>query len=172
MGAKNAVNFFFKRDEKKCKHLGSCNIRCLNAMVNKKIWKKTVQLLGKYVELTPHPRSLNGANAPSELELTRLGFSDVNNILASTIETLENIPAKWNIHKDLMKEIVGIREEITTMKEEFRNEQQLVAEMAVEKSTSTFYTQITLLKQQLATIMQALEMTSSSAIEDNMDTTN
>jgi hypothetical protein len=26
MGAKNAVNFFFKRDEKNGKHLGSCNI--------------------------------------------------------------------------------------------------------------------------------------------------
>ena len=79
--------------------------------------KKKVKLLGKYVEFTPHPRSLDGANPPSASELTRLGFSDVNTALASTIETLENIPAKVNLHKDLMKEIVGIREEITTMKE-------------------------------------------------------
>ena len=116
MGAKNAVNLFFKRDEKNGKHLGSCNIQCLNVMVYKKFGKKTVKVLGKYVEFTPHPRSLDGANAPSELDLARLGFSDVNNALASTIETLENIQAKGNMHKDLMKEIVGIREKITTMK--------------------------------------------------------
>jgi hypothetical protein len=140
--------------------------------VYKKFGKKTVKLLGKYVEFTPHPRSLDGANAPSELELTMLGFSDVNNALASTIETLENMPAKRNIHKDLMKEIVGIREEITTMKEELRSEQQLVAEKSVKKSTSTLYTQMILLKRQLATTMQALKMASSSAIESNIDTTN
>ena len=94
MGSKNAVTFFFKRDEKNGKHLGSCNIQCLNTMVYKKFGKKTAKLLGKHVEFTPHPRSIDGANAPSALELTRLGFSDVNTALASTIETLENIPAK------------------------------------------------------------------------------
>ena len=76
------------------------------------------------MKFTPHPRNLDGANAPSKFELTRLGLNDVNNALASTIETLENIPAKGNMHKDLMKEIVGIREEITTMNEELRSEQQ------------------------------------------------
>ena len=130
-----------------------------------------MKLLGKYVEFTPHPRSLDGANAPSDSELTRLGFSDVNTALASTIETLENIPAKGNIHKDIMKEIVGIREEITTMKEELRSKQIQIAEKIVEKSTSTLFTQMTLLKRQLATTMQTLEMASSSAIEGNMDTT-
>ena len=172
MGPKNAVNFFFKRDDKNGKHLGSCNIQCLNAMVYKKFGKKTVKLLGKYVEFTPHPRSLDGANAPSAIELTRLGFSDVNTTLANTIETLENIPTKGNLHKDLMKEIVGIKEEITTMKEELRSEQQQIAEKAAERSTSTLYTQMTLLKRQLTTTMQALDMASSSAIEGNMETTN
>lgn len=40
MEAKNAVNFIFKRDEKNGKHLGLCNIQCLNAIVYKKIQKK------------------------------------------------------------------------------------------------------------------------------------
>jgi capsule polysaccharide export protein KpsE/RkpR len=71
-----------------------------------------------------------------------------------------------------MKKIVGIREDITTMKEELRSDQQQIAEKAAEKSRSTLYTQMTLLKRQLATTMQALEMASSSAIEGNMDTTN
>lgn len=76
-----------------------------------------VKLLGKYVEFILHPRSLDGANAPSTLELIKLGFSDVNNALVSIIETFENILTKVNMHKDLMKKIMGIREEITTMKE-------------------------------------------------------
>jgi len=98
----------------------------------------------------------------------------VNTALANTIEALENIPAKENPHKDLMREIVGIREEITTMKEELRGEQQQIAEKAAEKSTLTLNTQMTLLKRQLATTMQALDMTRacSYAIESNMDTTN
>ena len=40
MGAKNAVNFFFKRDEKNGKHLGSYNIQYLNAMVYKIFGKR------------------------------------------------------------------------------------------------------------------------------------
>ena len=98
----------------------------------------------------------------------------MNTALANTIEALENIPAKGNPHKDIMREIVGIREEITTMKEELRGEQQQIAEKAAKKSTLTLNTQMTLLKRQLATTMQALDMTraSSSAIESNMDTTN
>jgi hypothetical protein len=174
MGQKNAVNFFFKKDGKNGKHLGSCNIQCLNAMVYKKFAKKTVKLLGKHVEFTPHPRSLDGANAPNTAELTRLGFSDVNTALANTIEALENIPAKEQPHKDLMQEIVGIREEISTMKEELRSEQLQIAEKAAERSTSTLNAQMTLLKRQLTTTIQALDMTraTSSAIESNMDTTN
>ena len=94
MGAKNAVNFFFKRDDNNDKHLGSCNIQCLNGMDYKKFGKKMVKFFGKYVKYTLHPRSLGGANAPSVLELIRLEFNDVNNALASTIETFENILAK------------------------------------------------------------------------------
>jgi hypothetical protein len=42
MRPKNAVNFFFKRDDKNGKHLGSCDIQCLNTMVYKKFGKKMV----------------------------------------------------------------------------------------------------------------------------------
>ena len=62
--------------------------------------KKSAKLLGKHVEFTPHPRSLDGANAPSAVELTRLGFSDVNTALANTIEALTNIPLKEKPQKD------------------------------------------------------------------------
>jgi hypothetical protein len=45
-----------------------------------------------------------------------------------------------------MKKIVGILDEITTIKEELRSKQQQIAEKAAEKSRSTLYTQMTLLK--------------------------
>ena len=102
-GPKNAVNFFFKQDAKNGKHIGSCNIQCLNATVYKKFVKKSANLLGKHVEFTAHPRSLDGANAPNASELTRLGFTDVNTALANTIEALENIPARENPQKYMMK---------------------------------------------------------------------
>jgi hypothetical protein len=88
------INIFFKRDDKNGKHLGSCNIQCLNAIKYKKFRTKTVKVVGKHVEFTPHHGSLDGANARSAIELTRLGFSDVNNALANTIKTLDNIPGK------------------------------------------------------------------------------
>lgn len=94
MGPKNIINIFFKRDDKNGKHLGSCNIQCLNAIKYKKFRKKTVKVVGKHVEFTPHHGSLDGANARSAIELTRLGFSDVNITLANTIKTLDNIPGK------------------------------------------------------------------------------
>lgn len=54
IGTKYAVNFFFKKNEKNGKHLGSCNIQCLNAMIYKTFTKKSIKLLGKYVEFTPY----------------------------------------------------------------------------------------------------------------------
>lgn len=63
----------------------------------------------------------------------------MNTALASTIKTLKNILTKKNIHKDHTKEIVGIREEIITMKEVLRSEQQQIAENAVENQTSALY---------------------------------
>jgi hypothetical protein len=174
MGPRNAVSFFFKRDEKNGKHLGSCNIQCLNATVYKTFVKKSAKLLGKHVEFTAHPRSLDGANPPNAAELTRLGFSDVNTALANTIEAIGN-SAKETPQNDIMKEIVGIREEISTMKKELRSEQQQIAEKAVEKSSSSLTAQMTILRRQLASTMQALDEKSGNtlAIEDgNMDTSN
>ena len=172
-GPNNAVSFFFKQDAKNGKHLGSCNIQCLNATVYKKFVKKSAKLLGKHVEFTAHPRSLDGANVPNAAELIRLGFTDVNTALANTIEALENIPAKENPQKDMMKEIVGIREEISTMKEELRNEQHQIAEKVATKITSSLTTQMTLLKRQLAITMQCLDnTTASTSMDGNMDTSN
>ena len=58
------------------KHVGSCNIQCLNATVYKKYVKQNAKILGKYVEFCPHPKSLDGVNAPKTEELVRLGFNN------------------------------------------------------------------------------------------------
>ena len=72
MGEKNVISIFFRLEGGK--HVGSCNVQCLNAAVCKKFSKKNGKILGKYVEFSPHPKSLDGTNAPSNEELVRLGF--------------------------------------------------------------------------------------------------
>ena len=37
---------------------------------------------------------MDGKNAPSNEELVKLGFIDVNTALANTVEALENAPSK------------------------------------------------------------------------------
>jgi hypothetical protein len=91
-GEKNVVGIFFRLE--KGKHVGSCNVQCLNAAVYNKYVKQNHPILGKYVEFSPHPKSLDGIDAPSTSELSRLGFADVNTALANTIQALENAPSK------------------------------------------------------------------------------
>ena len=53
---------------------------------------KSVRLLNKWVTFHPHPNSLDGSAKPDDATLKKLGFSDVNNALADTIEALKNAP--------------------------------------------------------------------------------
>ena len=105
--------------------MGSCNVQCLNAAVYKKYVKQNHLILGKYIEFSPHPKSLDDIDAPSAIELTRLGFSDVNTALANTIQALENAPSKGYTKADLGKMVeetinkgtLEIRKEISLLKE-------------------------------------------------------
>lgn len=119
MGEKNVINIFFKIENGK--HVGSCNVQCLNAAVYKKFVKKNTKILGKYIEFTPHPNSLDGINAPSPTELTKLGFSDVNTALASTVEALENAPSKGLTRQEVKIMLEGesakLREEMVEREE-------------------------------------------------------
>jgi hypothetical protein len=71
-GKENIAGIFFRLEKRK--HVGSCNVQCLNAAVYKKYVKQNHIIFGKYVEFSPHPKSLDGIDAPSPIELTRLGF--------------------------------------------------------------------------------------------------
>ena len=104
--------------------MGSCNVQCLNVAVYKKFYKKNEKILGKYVEFSPHPKSLDGTNAPTNEELIRLSFQDVNTALANTVEAIENATSKgYNkvdfekmVEKVVIQETEDIRKEMVTMK--------------------------------------------------------
>ena len=72
MGEKNVISIFFRLDEGK--HVESCNVQCLKAAGYIPFSKKNRKILGKCVEFSAHPKSLDGTNAPSNEELVTLGF--------------------------------------------------------------------------------------------------
>ena len=103
MGERNVVGVFFRLENNK--HVGSCTIQCLNAAVYKKYVKQNAKILGKYIEFCPHPKSLDGTNAPTTEELARLGFSDLNTALANTVQSMENAPSN-NLSKSELNRMV------------------------------------------------------------------
>ena len=139
-GEQNVVGSFFRLE--KGKHVGSCNVQCLNAAVYKKFVKQNHLIFGKYVEFSPHPRSLDGIDAPSTVEFTRLGFTNVNTALANTIQALENAPSKGYTKADLGKMVektvnkgaMVIRKEMSLLKGEIVEEAKLYADKVQAES--------------------------------------
>lgn len=72
MGEKNVLNIFFKIENGK--HVGTCNVQCLNAAVYKKHVKKNTKLLGKYIEFIPHPKSLDGIKCTLSRRINKIGI--------------------------------------------------------------------------------------------------
>ena len=155
MGEKNVVNIFFKIENGK--HIGSCNVQCLNAAVYKKFVKKNTKLLGKYIEFTPHPKSLDGINAPSPMELTKLGFSDVNTALANTVEALENAPSNGLTRQEVRKMVEGesakLREEMVEREENAYRR----GTIYTDNSMKSIATQLKIFKKQLLTTVDYIE---------------
>ena len=155
MGERNVVNVFFKIENGK--HVGSCNVQCLNAAVYKKFVKKNTKLLGKYIEFTPHPKSLDGINAPSQEELTRLGFSDVNTALANTVEALENAPSKGLTRQEVKTMMEG---ESSKLRKELAEREEIMYRRTsayTDKSMKSISAQLTIFKQQLLTTVNYIE---------------
>ena len=152
LGEENVIGIFFRLENGK--HTGSCNIQCLNAAVYKKYVKQNIQLLGKYVEFSPHPKSLDGIHAPSAEEFVRLGFSDVNTALANTIQALENAPSKGYTKADLNKMVeeavnkgtTEIRKEMSALKGEIVEEAKIYADKVQAESNRNSRVQIALLQ--------------------------
>lgn len=141
MGKKNILNVYFKNDAQG-KLTGVCNIQCLSAAVYKKIVKKSHKICNKYVEFSPHPKSLDGISKSSVEELTRLGFNDVTTALADMIEAMENAPSntlgKKNINK-IVEEAVAkgtaiVRTEMHTKETRLTTQAKKFATFAAEKA--------------------------------------
>ena len=109
MGEKNVTNIYYLSQRSNL-HGGIANIECLNAIVYRQYSNKSLPMFGRYVDFKPHRKSLKGIEAPSNSELERLGFSNINVAMANTIEALENRPSSSN--PQLSKEaIVGLVEQ-------------------------------------------------------------
>ena len=86
---------------------------------------------------------MDGSDAPSAIELARLGFADVNTALANTIQALENAPSKGYTKADLSKmvkeavnkEVVEICKEMNLLKEEIVEEAKIYADKVQAKSS-------------------------------------
>ena len=162
----------------------SCNVQCLNAVVYKKFSKKNGKILGKYVEFSLHPQSLDGTNAPSNEELVRLGFQDVNTTLANTIEAIENATSKgYNkvdfekmIEKAVIQGMEDIWQEMVTLKKDIFKEAKKYADNVQAQALKTMGIQLSLLKKQLEATMQCIdsvaERSEALAIDGNMDLSN
>ena len=173
MGDRNVINIFFKIENGR--HVGSCNVQCLNAAVYKKIVKNNAKLLGKYVEFTPHPKSLDGINAPSQIELSRLGFSDVNTTLANTVEALENATSKGLTRQEVK---TMLEEESSKLREEMVEKEENAYRRGIsytDKSMKAISAQLNLFKKQLLTTVDYIESVakeSEGGPHNNMDTSN
>ena len=148
----------------------------------KKYVKQNHLILGKYVEFSPHPRSLDGIDAPSTSELARLGFSDVNTALANTIQALENAPSGGYTKSDLGKMVeeavnkgaMVIRKEMSILKEEIVGEAKVYADKVQAESNKNSRIQIALLHKQMRLTWETLQADhpDTSEIEGKMDLSN
>ena len=162
--------------------MGSCNVQCLNAAVYKRYVKQNHLILGKYIEFSPHPTSLDGIDTPSAIELSRLGFSDVNTALANTIQALENAPSKGYTKADLGKMVeeainkgtFEIRKEMCLLKEEIVEEAKTYADKVQAESNRNSRIQMTLLQKQMRITLETLQADhpDTPEIEGPMDQSN
>jgi hypothetical protein len=90
IGEKNISSIFYPKSEQGRLHARSANIQCLNPAVYKQFVNKTGKICGKFVELAPHPKSLDGVLHPSPEEVAKYSFTDVHTALAHTVEALQN----------------------------------------------------------------------------------
>jgi hypothetical protein len=166
-GTKNIVSVFYPRATSKIHH-GVANIECLNTAVYKQHLNKSARILNKWVMFHPHPNSLDGSAKPEEATLKKLGFTDVNNALADTIEALKNAPgpSQPTLNKTdiatLVKAVVS--KENTKLRTEFKADMTLLrtdmrteAQSYADKINLDLRSALTNLEQVLGQSMQVVK---------------
>jgi hypothetical protein len=106
MGEKNVVDIFYHNSDGE-KHSGKTNIECSSPIVYRQYLDKTIAMLGKYIEFTPHPRSLEGTAPPTEEDIKKFGFCDNNQALVDTLEAVQNAPSSSVTKEDIVAIIEG-----------------------------------------------------------------
>jgi hypothetical protein len=138
MGKKNVVDIFYHNSDGE-KHSGKANIECLSPIVYRQYLDKTITMLGKYIEFTPHPRSLEGTSPPSEEEIKKFGFCDNNQALVDTLEAVQNAPtSNSSVTKEDIVAIVegAVENGNKRLKMEMHKEMDSLKETMVEQANS------------------------------------
>ena len=185
IGNLNVASFYFPGQVGDL-HKGAANVQCLNAIVYRQWVGKTVEIFGKHVSFTPHPKSLQGAIPPTKEEQEKLGFCDISTAIADTLEATRNAPqskgknmitrddfdalVETAIDKRNEKLIIELKTELTAemQKEmgEFKKEVSLEADTREERITRNLTThvknQLTEIRKQLALTSQAVDMTTKA----------
>jgi hypothetical protein len=104
MGEKNVVDIFYHNSDGE-KHSGKTNIECSSPIVYRQYLDKTIAMLGKYIEFTPHPRSLEGTAPPTEEDIKKFGFCDNNQALVDTLEMPQAPVSQKKTLLQLLKEL-------------------------------------------------------------------
>jgi hypothetical protein len=160
MGEKNVVDIFFHNSDGE-KHSGKANIECLSPIVYRQYLDKTIAMLGKYIEFTPHPRSLEGTAPPTEEDIKKFGFCDNNQALVDTLEAVQNAPAPSSsvTKEDIVAIVEGaIENGNKRLKMEMHKEMDSLKETMVEQA-NTYAEQLTdNLKTELEDVKNALEI--------------
>ena len=162
MGKKNILNIYLKNDVQG-KLTGVCNIQCFSVAVYKRFVKKSHKICNKYVEFSPHPKSLDEISKPSNNELIRLEFNDVTTALVNTAEAMENVSCKTlgknNINK-IIEEAVAkytaiVRTEMQTMETRLTTQTKNFATYAADTVAKVVKNKMTTLRQTLTKTMAA-----------------
>ena len=120
-GSKNFVSVFYPRATIKIHH-GVANIECLNSAVYKQHVNKSARLLNKWVTFHSHPNSLDGSAKPDDATLKKLGFTDVHNALADTIEALKNAPGPSQLHLNKTDIVILVKDVVSKENDKLRTE--------------------------------------------------
>jgi hypothetical protein len=143
MGEKNVVDIFYHNSDGE-KHSG-----------------KTITMMGKYIEFTPHPRSLEGTAPPSEEDIKKFGFCDNNQALVYTLEAVQNaLASNSSVTKaDIIAIVEGAVENGNKrLKMEMHKEMDSLKETMVEHANSYAEQLTNNLKVELEDVKNALEI--------------
>jgi hypothetical protein len=162
VGEKNVVDIFYHNSDGE-KHSCKANIECLSPIVYKQYLDKTIAMLGKYIEFTPHPRSLEGIVPPTAEDIKKIGFCDNNQALVDTLEAVQNAPSSSVTKEDIVAIVEGaVVNGNKRLKKEMHKEMDSLKETMVEQANSYTEQLTDSLKTELEDIKNALEIAVTS----------